>query len=329
MTNQVACDACGADEGRVLFHAFDYNYGYAGQFAIVRCRRCGLVYVNPRPGDDELICYYPDQDYHCFRYGAPASPLAPAHHFMRATARANITRGRVCDIGCGSGQFLASAKASGWHVTGIELNEYARHLCQQVLPEANFFRSLTDADFPTNDFDAVTMWHVLEHLPSPMVTLRQINRILRPGGILGVAVPNFGSLERKVWGKRWIQIAAPIHLYHFEMVTLVRHLENAGFQVVEVLQAPGEISLAANILRTLRNALLDPYYRRRSVVTQESHSQTDSTTTPERNTPGFPVSDVTKARSLQITSRLVYPWSWLNARLGYGPELLVYANKPS
>ncbi|MCB0256783.1 MAG: class I SAM-dependent methyltransferase [Anaerolineae bacterium] len=324
---RVACDYCGSDDNALVFRARDTNYGFAGEFAIVRCRRCGLVYLGPRPNEHEIGLYYPDGDYNCFKSDATSDPLGDDHHFVKAAKTRNLERGRLCDIGCGSGSFLVSARASGWQVAGVEPNDYARQICQQHLPDVPLYASLTEASFAADSFDAVTMWHVLEHLPSPSETLREINRMLRPGGLLGIALPNFDSIERRIWGPHWISISAPTHLFHFEPATLTQYLDRFGLQVMTVIQLPGANSLAANILRTLRNLLLDPFAAQPRDSSPDPDIAPGSDGAPVRSSPGYSLSGDTKERALRVATRAVYPLAWLNARLGHGSELIVYAYK--
>lgn len=324
----VSCDSCGADNAALLFRAADTNYGFAGLFDLVRCRQCGLVYLNPRPDEQEINAYYPDGEYTCFKNLAAPLPLGSGHHFVVTSAALGMTPGRLCDVGCGAGDFLAAAHASGWQVTGIEPSEHAQGLVAARLPTAALYTTLDAAAFPAASFDAVTMWHVFEHLPSPAATLREIQRILRPGGLVGIAVPNFGSVERRIWGPRWIAIQAPTHFYHFERATLLRYLQDNGFQVLSMTQAIGANSLAANVLRTLRNLILDPWAARKRSSKPEAAVASRPANGPDRHATGYTLSAPAKQTALRIMTRLFYPLAWLIARMGYGPELLVYAQKP-
>lgn len=322
----VTCDYCGADDAATVFPVRDTNYGFAGDWKVVRCRRCGLVYLNPRPHEEEIGQYYPDGEYTCFSHPRPTEALGKGHHFIQMADAVGLRSGRVCDIGCGVGDFLAAAHVSGWQVAGIEPNPHALQACQARLPNAPVFATLAQAAFTDRSFDAVTLWHVFEHLPSPTAALKEIWRVLRPGGLLGIAVPNFGSFERRIWGKRWIAIQAPTHLYHFESHTLMRYLQDGGFQTLSITQASGANSLAANLLRTARALMLDPLARHNRTATS-APVLIGQQPRPERSRPGYVVSSSNKERALQLVTKAVSPIASFIARLGYGPELLVYARK--
>ena len=104
--DRIACDLCGAHETELVFRATDTNYHLPGLFSIVRCRQCGLVYLDPRPGPHEIQRYYPDDEYYCFK--APTESAGLSHHdpLVRVLEGLNMEVGSLCDIGCGAGRFL-------------------------------------------------------------------------------------------------------------------------------------------------------------------------------------------------------------------------------
>jgi 2-polyprenyl-3-methyl-5-hydroxy-6-metoxy-1,4-benzoquinol methylase len=326
---RVSCDLCGTDAPTHLFRARDINYHYPGIFNIVRCTSCSLVYLNPRPADDELGLYYPDQDYTCFAGACTPAALGISHPFTRALASVGLHGGRLCDIGCGTGAFLAAAAASGWNISGVEPNTYARELSKRRLGADTCVSSFAELNCSESTFDVITLWHTLEHLPSPQQTLFEINRLLKPGGILALAVPNLDSFESHVWKSQWIALMPPTHLYHFTARTLTQYMLKCGFELLYIHQAPAANSLAANVLRTLRALLLDPVARtqaRRATSTAISASS-DRTQTVMRRTNYYKLEERTKDRVRGFVTSLLFPMAWTAARLGSGPELTVYARK--
>ena len=151
---------------------------------------------------------------------------------------------RVLDIGCGQGWQLYDLRARGAEVVGTELSEEAARFARQelgldvrvgLLEDVRNGRqrdSLPSPGFAPESFDLIMAWHSLEHLPSPRRTLTEAHRLLREDGHLVVVVPNFGSLEARVAGRRWFHLDVPRHLYHFSQDTLVRLLRSVGFQIV-------------------------------------------------------------------------------------------------
>lgn len=316
----VNCDLCGANDTRRCFTIQDTNYDFPGAFSVVECQWCGLVYLNPRPREEVIGDYYPNENYTCFKELRAHGPLDPSHPTLRVAQGQGITVKKLCDVGCGSGDFLVRAKLAGIEVAGIEPSNYARQLANTRLGSGAVWPSFTSASFASNTFDAVTMWHVLEHVPSPHQTLKEVYRILRPGGLLSFAVPNFASLERRVWGGQWIAIDAPRHFYHFRVDNLRRYLEVTNFHLIIIEQHIGAISLSSNVLRTIRRAIIDPRKLQRK----------DTNVLPEGETYGSIPKSVNHSKKHQIrktTTDLMYPLAWLIARLKLGPELMVHAYK--
>lgn len=321
-----ACDLCGANDARLLFHATDTNTHLPGVFSIVRCRHCHLVYLNPRPDQHQIRPYYPADGYFCFNLDAAPTHLGQDDPLLQVLRQLDLAGSRLCDVGCGTGRFLLAARQTGWQVAGIEPHDRARRRCNARLGERLVFPSFERARFPPGAFDLVTFWHALEHLPSPRAALGESHRILRKGGLLALAVPNFQSLERRVWGANWIAIMAPTHLFHFTRSTLRRYLETSGFEIVAESHPPAANSLAANLLRSLRRLFLDP-------LSQARHGPPGSPSGATGRDAGkqaashYALAATTKARALRLTTRFLYPLAWLVAQQGQGPELRFYARK--
>jgi SAM-dependent methyltransferase len=327
MIVHVECDFCGADDTALLFQTTDTNYHFEGIFNIVQCRRCGLTYLNPRPDEDTISLYYPETDYTCFRTIEEPSGFSQKDTFVRLLSELGTDIGYLCDIGCGVGDFLVAAQRSGWKVAGVEINDYVRKLCNERLGEKAVLSSLEKARFPSKTFDVVTLWHVLEHLPSPRRTLAEIHRILKKGGLVALAVPNFDSLGRRIWGAKWIPVDAPRHFFHFTRATLIQYVETYGFEVVCVYQQPGANSLASNVLRTLRILFLDPSTKKDSHL-DTAHNVESCAKSPKRhNASYYKVGQQTKDRVRKVTTKFVSPVAWVIAKLGLGPELVLYARK--
>ena len=320
------CDLCGADDTVLVFHATDTNTHLSGVFSIVQCCQCHLVYLNPRPDQHEIQRYYPENEYFCFEMEAEPPRLGQDDPLLRVIRELDLAVTSLCDVGCGTGRFLLAAQRTGWQVAGIEPHDRARGLCNARLDGRVVFSSFERARFPAGAFDVVTFWHALEHLPSPRAALGECHRILRTGGLLALAVPNFQSLERRVWGANWIGVMAPTHLFHFTRSTLRRYLETSGFEIVAESQPPGANSLAANVLRSLRRLFLDPLSKAGD-GSRGSPSAGTGIGAEKQAASHYAIAGSTKARALWLTTRFVYPLAWLVAQSGLGPELRLYARK--
>lgn len=142
--------------------------------------------------------------------------------------------GRLLDIGCGNGRYLSAMRKLGWQTSGVEKNPKASQYAREELHLDVNTVDLLDNKFQDKSFDAVTMWHSLEHLYEPLQTLKEIGRILNDDGLLVVAVPNIDSLVAKIFKTYWYGLQLPIHLIAFTPDTITRMLNQAGFDVKKI-----------------------------------------------------------------------------------------------
>ncbi len=151
---------------------------------------------------------------------------------VRRIERMNAGRtGRVLDVGCGPGFLLREFQRRGWEARGIEMSGKAAAHARANLGLSVEVGDLAGAHFPDDHFDAVLLWHVLEHLLDPQHTLAEAQRVLKPGGVFLAGVPNFGSWEARLAREKWFHLDVPRHLNHFTVSTLKRMLESAGLEV--------------------------------------------------------------------------------------------------
>lgn len=201
---------------------------------MVVCIRCGLGRFHPRPGEAEIRALYPDE-----YYGEPGTKFQPLIESLVRLVGArhigflsrNLAPGaRVLDIGCGRGVLLGELANRGFEVCGIEISEEAVRGADPRA-EIRIAARVADAGFEPASFDEVILWHVFEHMDGPRETLVEVNRILRPGGSLVIAVPNFSSAQARWTGAAWFHLDLPRHLYHFPAAALCDLLTQTGFEV--------------------------------------------------------------------------------------------------
>lgn len=224
-----------SSERERLFIARDYVTGDA--FDLTQCRACGLALTLPAPTPSEMGKYYPAV-YYASKGGRRFPALVEiAQQFLYGRRVQQVERlnqgrkGRVLDVGCGPGFLLRQFQKRGWEVCGTELSAHSAAHARETLGLPIHVGDLASAHFPDAHFDAAVLWHVLEHVPAPDLTMAEIGRILRPGGVFLVGVPNFGSWEARIARDKWFHLDVPRHLNHFPVPTLARLLADAGLEV--------------------------------------------------------------------------------------------------
>ena len=189
-----------------------------------------MVFLFPQPSESELASFY-GKTYYGENRQKFLSPVQIGVDLLTRwkwrKLHALLNRGdRFLDIGCGRGTLLQRARAGGIEAYGIERPSPVGHSVPGVL-----YQSLPECHFPDNHFHVVVLWHVLEHLEDPAATLREIQRILRPGGWLSIAVPNYGGAQAEASGPDWFHLDLPRHFWHFRLSSLQPLLSDHGFQL--------------------------------------------------------------------------------------------------
>jgi SAM-dependent methyltransferase len=214
-----------------LFNARDYVTG--DLFVVERCGDCGSAFTRPQPAAAQLGKYYPSEYYGrgTGRFPAPIERLQRSLYRRRAMAVETLfgRKGSVLDIGCGPGFLLREFRDRGWQVQGTEFSVQSAAHARDVLQLPISVGDISDPRFPDGSFDAVVMWHVLEHMIDPQTTVAHVARLLRPGGVFLCAVPNFGSAEARFARDKWFHLDVPRHLNHFTVPALRTLLTTYGF----------------------------------------------------------------------------------------------------
>lgn len=234
----VACDLCGSNRDQTLFTLRDMMQTTSDhEYRIARCRVCDLIYLNPRPYSWDIPGLYP-AEYAPFKRSALGTLARKWLHKRTVTELANLVQAprRVLDIGCGTGELLEQVRKSGNpNVLGIEPSIQAARVARENRGLDVRTGTLEQCALPDASIDTVLISHVLEHLPSPRVTLREVDRILRPGGAVVIWVPNAASVPAKVLGRYWMGWDVPRHLYAFTPGSLHRLIGTTSLQPGEIL----------------------------------------------------------------------------------------------
>ncbi len=197
-----------------------------------------ILVTHPQPSLEKLPSYYESEDYISHTDGR-RTLFEKLYHFIKGIAlkkKLNLvnslsTKGSILDIGAGTGEFLLTCKNDGWHVTGIEPSERAKQIAHQKgIGMEESLVNLAD-----HSFDVITMWHVLEHVPNLEQQLKELKRLLKPNGVLLVAVPNYKSYDAKVYQEYWAAYDVPIHLWHFSKNAISKLFALHSMKLVQVL----------------------------------------------------------------------------------------------
>ena len=244
LLEHVACNLCGADDFTVLIpprydrakpDQIENTFRSSGDEILidqlVQCNQCGLKYLNPRLRQDLIVKAYSSGTDETF----VSQVVARERTFERCLKdieRLVPQKGRLYDIGTGSGAFPGVAKRRGWDAAGCEPNAWLANWGSQRygirIAAGTVFDQKLDAEF----YDVVTLWDVLEHTPDPKAVLRECRRILKPGGLLVLNYPDIGTSIARMMGRHWVFLLS-VHLYYFTAKTARRILSETGFSVFQ------------------------------------------------------------------------------------------------
>lgn len=219
------------------------------EFELWKCSACGFVFTREHPDDQSISRYYESDDYisHDDRAKGLVNRIyIPARQIMLSRKRkiiekaSGLSKGKLLDIGCGTGHFAGAMKKSGWDLTGIEPNNKARDFCKQKFG-INVIEPEKITELPTGIFDCITMWHVLEHFHDPLTYARKITRMLKKAGICLIALPNSNSFDAMYYREYWAAYDVPRHLLHFTPETFAVFAEKAGFRIKETRALPFDV----------------------------------------------------------------------------------------
>ncbi len=198
-----------------------------------------MLITFPQPNLENLGKYYESEDY-ISHTDNKRSLFEKLYHFIKSIALKNKlnlinslqpNKGRILDIGAGTGDFLSVAKNDGWITTGVEPSDRAKAIA--VNKGVSFVEETSELE--NHSFDLISMWHVLEHVPDLDKQIKELKRLLKPTGTLLIAVPNFKSFDAKHYGKFWAAFDVPIHFWHFSKTAIQILFEKEEMKLEKVL----------------------------------------------------------------------------------------------
>lgn len=198
-----------------------------------------MLITHPQPSLENLGKYYESEDY-ISHTDNKRSLFEKLYHFIKNIALKNKlnlinslqpNKGKILDIGAGTGDFLSVAKNDGWQTIGVEPNERAKSIA--IKKGISFVEQTSELE--NQSFDVISMWHVLEHVPDLDKQIKELKRLLKPTGTLIIAVPNFKSFDAKHYGKFWAAFDVPIHFWHFSKTAIKLLFEKEEMKLEKIL----------------------------------------------------------------------------------------------
>jgi SAM-dependent methyltransferase len=235
------CPVCFGQQWELFTTAVDrFSLRPEESWGIQRCQECGLGWTTPVLSEQEIKAYYPPT-YHGDTVRTIEAFLSGELQRSRSwkgeeekvdLVQRFVDKGRILDVGCADGKFLWALDPEKWDRTGVDFAEPTVRLVKEKIRDLSLIEGDLFSDkLPENSFDVITFWHVLEHLPQPRAVLERTHKLLRPGGWLFISLPNFNSLQARLFQRHWYSLDVPRHLYHFAPRPLNLLLKESGLKV--------------------------------------------------------------------------------------------------
>jgi SAM-dependent methyltransferase len=248
MVHHDVCPLCSSDKTGLLFNCNDH-FVSRKDFAVFKCSDCGFSFTQDYPEESEIGAFYESEEYisHSDTSKGFSNKLYRiARTIMLGRKKVlvekitGLIKGKILDIGSGTGYFAAIMKEAGWQVKGVEINEKARNFSASNFElEVDPPNSITS--YETNSFDCITLWHVLEHFHDPFKYISEIYRLLKPGAVCVVALPNSSSYDAIYYKQFWAAWDVPRHLWHFQPSTFRILSEKSGFNLENIKILPLDV----------------------------------------------------------------------------------------
>ncbi len=241
MIHYTGCPICNSTNIQEQLSAKDYTVSQ-NIFSIWHCNACTARFTQDVPDQDAIGAYYASENY-ISHSDTKKGIINNLYHLVRKRTlgakrrlvinETGITKGSILDIGCGTGAFLNNMKEANWNITGLEPDTVARTKAAElyhIQPQepGKLF------DLEPASFNAITMWHVLEHVHELHAYIKQIEKLLAPEGKAFIAVPNYTSKDATIYAAHWAAYDVPRHLYHFSPQSMEILLAQHGLKLTAV-----------------------------------------------------------------------------------------------
>jgi 2-polyprenyl-3-methyl-5-hydroxy-6-metoxy-1,4-benzoquinol methylase len=233
-----SCPCCGQKNIVLALAVEDYTVSHK-RFEIWECQNCTLRFTQNVPDAGEIGAYY-QSDYYISHSDTNEGFINKLYHKVRVHTlgqkrklvenKTGKSSGSILDIGCGTGAFLHTMEKAGWKITGLEPDEGARKKALELYG-LHISNSEKLFSLPAGSFDAITMWHVLEHVHELHASVKRLKELLKPGGKLFIAVPNYTCYDEKIYNEYWAAYDVPRHLYHFSPASMKTLLSLHGMRL--------------------------------------------------------------------------------------------------
>jgi len=240
MNDKNICPVCKKGRLNASLNTIDYFLSKE-PFGLLTCEQCTYTITNPIPPLNDLGKYYQSEDYLSHTAGKKGA-INRVYEILRNInlkrkyqhIRKYATKGKLLDIGSGTGEFIHFMSKNNWQVEGIEPNKQARSFA------INQYRLMVNdephlKELQSHQFNVITMWHVLEHVPDINERMNELKRLLSPGGTIFIAVPNINSPDAKKYGKFWAGLDVPRHLHHFSPKSFSALAQSHHLKLVEMI----------------------------------------------------------------------------------------------
>jgi 2-polyprenyl-3-methyl-5-hydroxy-6-metoxy-1,4-benzoquinol methylase len=236
------CPVCGHNTFEPRLSVKDYTVS-TEIFDVVECTKCTLRFTQRVPDEAHIGKYYQSDDY-ISHTDSKKGLFNNVYQLVRGFALGSKRRlveeftksqqKKMLDYGCGTGAFLHEMKLNGWDVSGIEPDPGAAKKAMELTASDVKSPSALDSFEPAS-FDAITLWHVLEHVHTLNETLEKLKLALKPGGFLFIAVPNYTSHDASYYQQHWAAYDVPRHLYHFSPAAMKTLVSSHGLTMTTIL----------------------------------------------------------------------------------------------
>lgn len=233
-----SCPACGSSDLQKIFSVKDHTVSNES-FLIEECKSCSLRFTQDVPDENSIGSYYKSEEYISHTNTAKGLVNSLYHRVRKRTLKnkrkliqkaTGLRTGKMLDLGCGTGSFVNEMKQGGWEATGLEPDPDARKVAKEL-----YSLDITDTGqlyhLLAGTFDAITLWHVLEHVHDLHGYIEQLKKLLKKNGKLFIAVPNYTSGDAKIYKEHWAAYDVPRHLYHFSPRSVKILVEKHGLKL--------------------------------------------------------------------------------------------------